>query len=51
MDLAKSINKESQGVMKIATSVAEACTDRIMKKVPTLCMLCRRGRFNVGVSG
>ena len=33
MDLAKSINKESQGVMKIATNVAEACTDKTMKKV------------------
>ena len=31
--LAKSINKESQGVMKVATSVAKACTDDIMRKV------------------
>ena len=51
VDLAKNINKESQGVMKTATSVAEACTDKIMTKVPTLCALCRHGRFNVGVSG
>ena len=33
VDLAKSINKESQGVMKIATKVAEVCTDKILKKV------------------
>ena len=33
VDLANSINKESQGVIKITTNVAEACTDKIMKKV------------------
>ena len=33
VDLAKSINKESQEVMRIARSTAEACTDRIMKNV------------------
>ena len=33
VDLAKSINKESQEVARIAKSVAEACTDRIMKIV------------------
>ena len=33
MDLAKRINKESQEVARIAKSVAEACTDRIMKNV------------------
>ena len=33
VDLAKNINKESQEVMGIATSTAEACTDRIMKNV------------------
>ena len=33
MDLAKGINKESQEVARIAKSVAEACTDRIMKNV------------------
>ena len=33
VDLAKSINKESQDVVRIATSIAEACTDRTMKHV------------------
>ena len=33
VDLAKSINKESQEVVRIATSAAEACTDREMKNV------------------
>ena len=33
VDLAKSINKESQEVVRIARSTAEACTDRIMKNV------------------
>ena len=33
VDLAKSINKESQEVVRIATSTAEACTDRRMKTV------------------
>ena len=33
MDLAKSINKESQEVVRVATSVAEACTDKMMKNV------------------
>ena len=35
-DLAKSIDIESQEVVRIATSVAEACTDRIMKQVRLL---------------
>ena len=33
VDLAKSINKESQEVMRVAKSTAEACTDKIMKNV------------------
>ena len=33
MDLAKTINKESQDVVRIATCTAEACTDRTMKHV------------------
>ena len=33
VDLAKSINKESQEVVRIARSTAEACTDKTMKKV------------------
>ena len=33
VDLAKSINKESQEVTRIAGRTAEACTDRIMKNV------------------
>ena len=33
VDLAKSINKESQKVTRIAGRTAEACTDRIMKNV------------------
>ena len=33
VDLAKSINKESLEVVRIAKSAAEACTDRIMKQV------------------
>ena len=33
MDLAKCIYKECQDVMKIATDVAKACTDSIMKTV------------------
>ena len=40
VDLAKSINKESQGVMKVATSVAEACTDTIMRKVLHSILIC-----------
>ena len=35
MDLAKRINKESQEVVRVATSTAEVCTDGIMKKVCT----------------
>ena len=35
-DLAKSIDIESQEVVRIATSIAEACTDRIMKQVRLL---------------
>ena len=31
--LAKSINKESKGVVRVAKSTAEACTDKIMKNV------------------
>ena len=33
VDLAKSISKESQEVMRVAKSIAEACTDKIMKNV------------------
>ena len=33
VDLAKSINKESQEVIRIAGSITEACTDKIMKNV------------------
>ena len=33
VDLAKGINRESQEVVRIATSTAEACTDRTMKHV------------------
>ena len=33
VDLAKSINKESQEVVRIATNVAGECTDSIMTKV------------------
>ena len=33
VDLAKSINKESQVVARIATNAAETCTDKKMKKV------------------
>ena len=33
VDLAKSISQESQELVRIATSVAEVCTDRIMKNV------------------
>ena len=33
VDLAKRINKESQEVMRIAGSIAEACTDKIMRTV------------------
>ena len=36
MDLAKSINKESQGVVRIAGSAAKACTDKRMKNVAKL---------------
>ena len=36
MDLAKSINTESQEVVRIAALTAEACTDRIMKNVSWL---------------
>ena len=32
-DLAKSINRESQEMVRIARSTAEACTDRTMKQV------------------
>ena len=40
LDLAKSINKESQEIVRVATSTAEACTDRIMKQVmPKLCII------------
>ena len=33
VDLAKSINKESQEVARIAGKTAEACTDKTMKNV------------------
>ena len=33
VDLAKSINKESQEVARIAGRTAEACTDKTMKNV------------------
>ena len=33
MDLAKSINEESQEVKKIAESIAKVCTDKTMKRV------------------
>ena len=33
VDLAKSISKESQEVARVAGSIAEACTDKIMKHV------------------
>ena len=36
IDLARSINKESQEVVTIAALTAEACTDRIMRNVTWL---------------
>ena len=36
IDLAKNINTESQEVVRIARSTAEACTDRTMKQVRLL---------------
>ena len=36
VDLAKSIIKETQEVVRISTSTAEACTDRTMKSVSCL---------------
>ena len=39
VDLAKSINKESQEVEKIAKSTAEVCTDKTMKHVSCLNIL------------
>ena len=46
VDLAKSINKESQQVARIARSTAEACTDERMKNVSRSRILPRHNTMN-----